>query len=236
MRIVQPDLGPSVQAVAALEDDTRRELYLFVRGEGGPVTRDTAAASAGISERLAAYHLDRLVEVGLLRAHYARKPGRSGPGAGRTSKYYEPSDLEVDVTMPERRYAFMGEMLVAGIAEADRAEPARTAAIRVMGEHGVAAGRKAGKGMRRGRSGKRRPVEAVREVLSRWGYEPIERSEGTISLRNCPYRQLARQAPEVVCRMNHAFVDGVLTGLGGGSLRAEMVPMDGECCVRVVAE
>jgi predicted ArsR family transcriptional regulator len=55
-------------------------------------------------------------------------------------------------------------------------------------------------------------------------------------LRNCPYRQLARQAPDVVCRMNHAFVEGVLTGLGGRSLRAEMVPMDGECCVRVVAE
>jgi predicted ArsR family transcriptional regulator len=226
---VQPDLRRSVEAVASLEDETRRELYLYARGEDGPVTRDAAAARVGISERLAAYHLDRLVEVGLLRAHYARKPGRSGPGAGRSSKYYEPSELEVDLSIPERRYAFMGEMLVAGIAEADRGEPAREAAIRVMGEHGVAVGRDARPQTRRKAS-----LRAVRQILARAGFEPFERSKGTITLRNCPYAQLSRQAPEVVCRMNHAFVEGILQGMGEGSFEAVLDPREGECCVRVV--
>jgi predicted ArsR family transcriptional regulator len=222
-------------ALAALEDDTRRRLFLYVRGQGDPVTREDAAMQVGISERLAAYHLDKLVKFGLLRAHYARKPGRSGPGAGRTSKYYEPSDFEADLSIPQRRYAFIGETLVEGIAAAERGEPARAAAIDRMNQRGVALGREARRRAPAGRPGKRQSLEAARRVLARFGFEPVERSEGTISLRNCPYERLSRQAPEVVCRMNHAFVEGILRGLGGRSVEAALDPTEGECCVKLVA-
>ncbi|MBK5228026.1 MAG: winged helix-turn-helix transcriptional regulator, partial [Actinobacteria bacterium] len=91
-------------AVAALEDDLRRRMYLFIRSQGRAISRDEAAEHVGISRKLAAFHLDKLVERGLLTAHYARLPGRTGPGAGRSSKLYEPSELEVNVSIPERRY------------------------------------------------------------------------------------------------------------------------------------
>ena len=114
---------------------------LAVRGGTiGGWRKGGSPAHAGISSRLAAFHLDKLVELGLLATHYARKPGRSGPGAGRTSKFNRPSELELDISIPERRYAFLGEILVAAIAAEDRDESAREAAVRIVGEHGRAVG------------------------------------------------------------------------------------------------
>ena len=47
----------SMSALGALDEPTRRRLYLFVRAAGGPVTRDEAAAHTGINRKLAAFHL-----------------------------------------------------------------------------------------------------------------------------------------------------------------------------------
>jgi predicted ArsR family transcriptional regulator len=58
---------PAIRAVAALDDELRRGMYAFIRKARRPVTREEAAASVGISRKLAAFHLDKLVEVGLLR-------------------------------------------------------------------------------------------------------------------------------------------------------------------------
>src|SRR5262249_40699296 len=90
----------SLSAVGALDEPTRRRLYLFVRAAGHPVTRDEGSAHAGISRKLAAFHLDRLVDAGLLvpgpgpRSHERRR--------GRAPKTYEPSGLELDVSIPPR--------------------------------------------------------------------------------------------------------------------------------------
>ena len=59
---------PAIKAVAALSDDTRRGMYVFIRAARQPVTRDEAAASVGISRKLAAFHLDKLVDAGLRHA------------------------------------------------------------------------------------------------------------------------------------------------------------------------
>src|SRR5687767_12851704 len=117
-------------AVAALEDDLRQRMYLFIRAEGRPVSRDEAAEQVGISRKLAAFHLDKLVERGLLTAHYARLSGRSGAGAGRSSKLYEPSDLEVDVSIPERRYDIVGDIMVTALSE-NSTEPPGDVARRI---------------------------------------------------------------------------------------------------------
>ena len=67
-------------ALSGLDDPVRARLYEFVSRRGEPVGRDEAAAAAGIGRPLAAYHLDKLVELGLLTASYQRPPGRGGPG------------------------------------------------------------------------------------------------------------------------------------------------------------
>ena len=71
-----------LSAVSSLGDPVRARLYQVVSRSAAPVGRDEAAAEAGIGRPLAAYHLDKLVEIGLLTASYQRPAGRSGPERG----------------------------------------------------------------------------------------------------------------------------------------------------------
>ncbi|MGH3158527.1 MAG: helix-turn-helix domain-containing protein, partial [Streptosporangiaceae bacterium] len=99
-----PPNGPDLASVSSLDDPVRSRLYEFVARRSESAGRDEAAAAAGISRALAAYHLDKLVESGLLTASYERPPGRSGPGAGRPAQVYARSGREFAVTVPAREY------------------------------------------------------------------------------------------------------------------------------------
>lgn len=173
------------------------------------------------------------MKVGLLDVHYARKPGRSGLGAGRTSKYYRPSGLQLDVTIPERRYGFLGEILASAMATADRRESARSAAIRIGAEHGRLAGNEA----RRAGDG-RQPVDRWLRCWRPSRASAMSRSNATMapsSFGAARSSRLAKTAPEIVCGINHAFVDGVLQGLGANSIEGSLEPSEDGCCVRVRA-
>jgi predicted ArsR family transcriptional regulator len=111
-----------IASLALLAERGRRDLYEFVRRANGPVTRDEAAASTGISRRLAAFHLDKLVHAGLLRAH----TDRPAAGVGRRPKVYEPEPVELAVSVPARQYGLLAELLVDAVTATsapDRAEP-----------------------------------------------------------------------------------------------------------------
>jgi predicted ArsR family transcriptional regulator len=228
-------LGKGAGAIGALEDDLRRRMYLFIRQRGRPISRDEAADHVGISRKLAAFHLDKLVGKGLLTAHYARLPGRGGRGAGRSSKLYEPSDLEVDVSIPERRYDIVGEIMVAALTE-DSKESPREVARRIAYDRGHAIGRDVKTELRLRPPGSKRVLAVAEETLTAYGYEPYRVGEGTISLRSCPFHDLSRRAPDLVCGLNREFIDGLLRGLGNDSVEAALEPTLGECCVKLRAK
>lgn len=218
-------------AVAVLEDELRRRLYLMVRRAGRPLTREEVAGRAGISRRLAAFHLDKLVERGLLRTHYARPPGRSGPGAGRTAKHYEASDLEVDVSIPERRYDLAGKLLLRAVTSARPGESPASAAMRVAEQAGADIGARVRDERRLGRLGPERALTTAADVLEGYGYEPHRPSSGEVALANCPFHTLAQEAPDVVCGMNQAFISGLVRGLGNQTVEAKLTPVPNACCV-----
>src|ERR1700760_2881343 len=127
--------GQDLPSLSSLDDPARRRLYEVVTLQSGPVSREEAASGAGIGRALAVYHLDKLVESGLLTASYQRPPGRSGPGAGRPAKMYARSDREFAVTVPPREYELAAGLLVRG-AEPDRSArsgPALAGAARRLG-------------------------------------------------------------------------------------------------------
>ncbi|MDA0634829.1 helix-turn-helix domain-containing protein, partial [Nonomuraea sp. MCN248] len=99
--------------VAVLSDDLRRRMYDHIRRAGEPVTRDEAAESVGISRKLAAFHLDKLVAVGLLSAAYGR-PGEPRP-VGRAPKVYRPTGLDVRVSIPQREHELLSGILLDGV-------------------------------------------------------------------------------------------------------------------------
>jgi predicted ArsR family transcriptional regulator len=229
-----PDPLTSVRAAATLEDVTRRRIHAFVRSQGRPVSREEVAEEIGISRKLAAFHLEKLLDRGLLVAHYARPPGRSGPGAGRTAKMYEPSDLQVDVSIPGRRYDLVGELLVDAIEEARAGEPTRQAALRMARERGAAIGEELRRAEVPRRPGPERTLSIAAKTLDAYGFEPF-RDGDDLALRNCPFQTLARRAPDLVCEMNRAFLEGVVRGLGNEGVEAALTRTEGRCCVTLRA-
>lgn len=221
----------ALETVGTLADDLRREMYLYIREQGRPVSRYEAAKAVGITRKLAAFHLDKLTEKGLLKAHYRRLSGRSGPGAGRPSKVYEPAEMEVAVSIPSRSYDFAGSLLVSAL---EQSPPKARATVHAEAwEKGRSLGQQV-RIERRLRSASPNKLLAVaREVLYERGYEPYLDDLGALRLRNCPFHALAQQSKEIVCGLNHAFISGLLNGLDGARLDAALDPRPGQCCVRI---
>jgi predicted ArsR family transcriptional regulator len=104
---------PAVGAIAALEDDLRGRVYVFIRCAGAPVTGEQTAAAAGISRKLATFHLNKLVEVGLLWATDA--PASPIRKVGRRPKHYQPTDLDVRFSIPTRQRDELADILLHAI-------------------------------------------------------------------------------------------------------------------------
>ncbi|CAN5790938.1 helix-turn-helix domain-containing protein [soil metagenome] len=226
-------LGAAAAAIGSLADDLRLGMYLFIRRRGRPVSREEAAEEVGISRKLAAYHLDKLVDRGLLQAHYARPAGRSGPGAGRSSKLYETCRKEIAVSLPPRAYDLAGGILVEAIEQAGGEESAREAALRVARSRGIELGEQVRRAAEIPAPGGEREPSNAEHVLSEHGYEPYRDEAGGTRLRNCPFHVLARMSPALVCGLNRAFVDGLLSGVGDESVQAILEPRTGQCCVHL---
>ncbi|HET8672573.1 MAG TPA: helix-turn-helix domain-containing protein [Thermoleophilaceae bacterium] len=208
-----------VAAFAALGDERRRRLYDHVVAQRRPVGRDEAAEAVGIGRPLAAYHLDKLAQAGLLDVVFARPPGRSGPGAGRPAKQYVRAQRTLAAQTPVRDYEFVAQLLAETIGRADRAlaesarELAREQGRRLAAE--LASG-----------------VDLDAELAAR-GYEPRRDPDGAIELSNCPFHAVAATNPELVCSLNQAFLEGLLERAGAADQIAELDPCAGRCCVTI---
>lgn len=219
-------------AVAALAEPTRRRLYDHVVRQVAPVSRDEAAAATGVPRPTAAFHLDRLVDEGLLDVVYERRTGRSGPGAGRPSKLYRRSDCPVEVSLPERRYDLAGDLLAAALEEADATGDSPR---EVLGRRAFEQGRELARQARESAGDPADGRGLVRRVLEQRGFEPRD-EDGAIALVNCPFHVLARDHTDLVCGMNLRLLDGVLAGVDSAGLVPRLQPAPGRCCVRLEPE
>ena len=221
----------SISAVAAVEDDLRRSLYGYIRRAQHAVSRDEAAAAAGISRKLAAFHLDKLVAAGLLRARFEAVEGRRK--AGRTPKVYEPTNADVRVSIPPRQHDLLASILLEAVAHVGEHETAQQAARRTAHDRGHAIGAAEREQARLGRLGAERALTTTAGALARYGFEPARDGPACLRLRNCPFHPMAAESPELVCGLNHAFCEGFLDGLQARTVQARLVPREGECCVEI---
>jgi len=209
-----------VPGLGLLADPARRRLYDFVAGQRIAVTREDAATATGMSRNLAAYHLDKLAEAGLLDISYAREPGRTGPGSGRPSKRYVRSAREVAISFPPRNYSLLAHIL-ADAADTAEAGPVRATLTGAAEHAGRALGEQAGD---------------LGSALTTAGYEPATTANGDVVLHNCPFHSIVQDHTELVCTLNHSIIRGTLAGTGGDPDRAELDPCDGRCCVVIRAD
>jgi predicted ArsR family transcriptional regulator len=216
--------------IGALADPIRRRLYLYVCSRPEPVGRDEAAEAVGVARHQAKFHLDRLEADGLLESEFARLSGRSGPGAGRTSKLYRRSDREIVVSLPDREYELAGRLLADTVAESVvSGEPVLDVLHRRAAAHGRALGRSAlaGEGTPESAAS---ALRLAARVLAGHGYEPRPEGERVV-LANCPFHSLAKAQTQLVCHMNEALVAGVAATLGPHCPQVALDPQPGRCCV-----
>jgi predicted ArsR family transcriptional regulator len=229
----QDELPDALVALGTLGDPIRRALFRYVAAQPEPVGREQAAAAVGVAHHVARFHLDRLHDAGLLQVEYRRPAGRGGPGAGRPTKLYRPTSTEFSASVPERRYDIAGLVLARAMAAAvDEGTPVGQALEEAACDAGHALGREAKAHRSRSRRHQPAALAAALDTLEAHGFTP-RRDNGGYVLANCPFRALAQEQPDVVCRLNLALVTGLLEEAGVGTATARLEPADDRCCVTV---
>jgi predicted ArsR family transcriptional regulator len=218
-----------IASLAALDDPIRRRLYEYVVDQAKPVSRDMAASGVEIARHIAKFHLDKLVEEGLLEAEYRRPSGKTGPGAGRPTKYFRRSSREISVSIPERHYDLAARVLAqaitasqtGGISIASALEKTATSFGQVMAQEVQI---KLGE-----LSSKTEVADAISEVLDEHGYEP-RKEDRRLLLANCPFHSLATEYTTLICGINHNLMNALINELPP-SFTADLEPTPGRCCV-----
>lgn len=213
-----------------LADERRRAIYLHVKGQHRAVTVNEVAEEFGIHRNAAKFHLDKLLDAGLLTADYRRLNGRRGPGAGRPSKLYSATDLEVTFTVPERHYDLLAHLLLQALTK-----------DRDLEQVGEAFGQELAASLC-SELATDDPFESVRLVLDRLGFQPHidldEEGRAWVTTENCPFGSVALGAPDAeICRLDRAIVRGILDAhsIGEADVREHASLRRGhEVCIREV--
>ena len=214
------DVSETIAKLGVLDEPARWAAYVAVRTADKPLSRAEVAELAGISVRLAAFHLEKLLSEGFVEATYVRD---EGPGVvGHPAKRYRPTTLELTVAIPPRRYDLAAEILADAADRGTASSPQDTLAV-VAAEYGRQVGQQMTEGADDG---------GLLTALRGLGYEPAINGDEVV-LRNCPFRRVAQAQPEVVCQMNLAFVAGVLASSPTPALHAVLSPSPDRCCVVV---
>jgi predicted ArsR family transcriptional regulator len=171
------------------------ETLLFVRGAGAPVSADEAAAGLGVHRTVARDRLERLVEAGLLTTSFARRSGKTGPGAGRPAKLYAPAPETAALELPPRRTPALIGRLVDALPARNREQALHRAGVGVGSDLAQAAGLRPRAGLARG-------AEQVCVALRSLGFQAaVERVDGdtaVITTPTCPLRPLVTEQGDAV--------------------------------------
>ncbi len=188
----------------ALADDTRYRLYRYIGLAGRPVSIREMSRRLSLHPNTLRPHLRRLEEAGLLSREI-----RKTATVGRPQTVYSAREIRKD----ERRdYRLLAEMLCGVVRTARAMEEAKDLA-RQWGAYMVAQG-----GPKPGvRLPARRNLAVLQEAMARAGFDPrFRRMQGStieITLRDCPFRDLADDYRQLVCTLHRGLVEGMVAGL-----------------------
>jgi predicted ArsR family transcriptional regulator len=194
----------SLEIHKALADDTRYRLYRYIGLAGRPVSVREISRRLSLHPNTIRPHLRRLEEAGLVSREL-----RKSTSVGRPQTLYSAGEAEGQEGVGHRMLA---EILCGLVRTARQREQARELA-RQWGAYLVAQG-----GPKPGiRLPARRNLALLQESMSRAGFDPRFRREGgaevEVTLRDCPFRDLAEDYRDVVCTLHRGLVEGMLTGL-----------------------
>lgn len=230
-------------AAALLASPVRRRLvdalaHVDAEGRGPGLTAAELAAEVALHVTTVRFHLDQLVAAGLVGAEVRR-----GGGAGRPRKFYTlaPGSLEdVDPRSELEPLRLLSSLLAQTLTEGvsgqsvTPAEAGRRWAVEhVPAAVGARPADTPGRWLGR--------VAQMIDVLQEWGYTPeLRTSEGgraaEVTLAHCPFLELARANPAVVCGIHRGLIAGSLEQLGETATRVSLEPfVDPTTCIAHVS-
>jgi len=217
--------------LAVLGEPVRRALYFHVLSKGGEVSREDAKSAVRVSRSLAAFHLDKLVEAGLLDVSFKRLSGRSGPGAGRPTKLYRRAARPIAITLPARRFELGMDLMARALEDGGSQAAAALEQVAEARGHELGAETRA-----HAESGDPASVrKSALDTLRAAGFEPRKNAAGEIILGNCPFDAIRSSARETICTMNLALCRGLVQALAQPGWNVRLEPDPERCCVVIQA-
>ncbi|HEV8682545.1 MAG TPA: helix-turn-helix domain-containing protein [Actinomycetota bacterium] len=193
----------SLEIHRALAEDTRFRLYRYLRLTGRPVSVRELSRRLSLHPNTLRPHLRRLEEAGLV-SHQVRKTA----AVGRPQILYEALESSEDGA---KDYRFLAEILC-GMVRTPREIATAAELAREWGAYLVSQG-----GPKPGvRLPARRNLALLRDAMAGAGFDPRFRRDGTsveVTLRACPFRDLADDYRDLVCTLHRGLIEGMLAGL-----------------------
>lgn len=204
-----------LDVLKALGDNTRYAIYLELARATRPLATADIAEALGLHANTVRPHLDRMRDAGLLvveiggRGDVGRPQHRYSVAPDAPSLGLEPPTMPVLAGM----VLAMAKRLH---ASADDAE---------------AVGDDEGRSRARGYAAAPSTLEALVSDLDRLGFDPVvseaeasgdellDNGAAVVAFANCPFADLAREHPELVCGLHRGLVSGFVSAMGDAETR-----------------
>lgn len=183
-----------LDVLKALGDNTRYAIYLELARSPRPLSTADVAELLDLHVNTVRPHLERMREVGLLQVQTV-----ATGGVGRPQHRYSLAADAPSLGLEPSPWPTLARMLVDAAALAGMA-----------GEDLASAAADQGRADAR-RWGGADPVDALAAEQARMGFDPttIDDDAGTtMAFAHCPFRELAEEHPELICRLHCGLVEG----------------------------
>ena len=231
-RLSPETFSAAVTAVTtAFGDPTRRDIYLFARGDDDGVTAAEVAERFALHSNVARHHLDKLAAGGYLQVGVEQVHA----GAGRPSKRYRASNKEMELEFPARRDDLLIVLLGRALALVPP-EQAEAMAEEVGHDYGLSLAHDMAPDARH--RSFRAALHAVADAFTAHGFAAHAEARGgslAIIAEQCPFGTAAQQHP-FICAVDRGMVKGMLAGLYGDTApeTTSSRPQGDDVCVTTV--
>jgi len=217
--VTSPNPLPSQDVLRVLGDNTRYAIYLELARAARPLVTAEIADTLGLHPNTVRPHLERMRDVGLLEVTTGAR-GEVGRPQHRYSLVSDAPSLGLEPpTMP-----MLARMLLT-MSRQLGASPNDAAAV------GEAEGR-----VRAARyDGAPSALEALVADLERLGFDPVvtegadvpdndDAVSAVVAFANCPFAEVARVHPDLVCGLHRGLVAGFVAHMGDAEV-VEFCPL-----------
>jgi predicted ArsR family transcriptional regulator len=196
---------PRLDILKALGDNTRYAIYLELARSPLPLATAEIADMLDLHVNTVRPHLERMRDVGLLRVDIDARGA-----VGRPQHRYSLADDAPSLGLEPSPYPLLARVLLRAAAEGG-----------LDGEDLAEAGREQGRTDGRRWSPETTALDALVVEQAKLGFDPtvVEDDDGaTMAFAHCPFRALAEQHPELVCRLHCGLVEGLVDERGDAEI------------------